>query len=84
MKWCWWRLLLVIVMFSGLSYLQAVVAFQAVIGSHHHVALTPLPVLVKVQKPIFIENLPVLSHFLLVAGTQCDLQGFTLTLRATL
>lgn len=68
---------------GGLSHLQPIVTLQAVIGSHHHVALTPLPALVKVQQPVFVENLAVLSHFLLTAGTHRDLQGHTVTFRDT-
>lgn len=68
---------------GGRSHLQPVVALQAVIGSHHHVALTPLPALVKVKQPVFIENLAVLSHFLLTAATHNELQGRTMTSRDT-
>lgn len=64
------------VTYGGLTDLEPVVTLQAVIGSHHHVALAPFPVLVKVQQPVFIENFSVLGHFLLVAETQCDLRSF--------
>lgn len=52
----WW--------FCGCSDLQAVVTLQAVIGSHHHVPVPPLPGLVKVKEVFFVQDLGLLTSFL--------------------
>lgn len=50
--------------FCGSSDLQAVVTLQAVIGSHHHVPVPPLPALIKVKEVFIVHNLGLLMSFL--------------------
>lgn len=57
----------------GGSDLQAVVTLQAVVGSHHHVPVPPLPGLIKEKEVLFIQNLSVLTSFLF--GTQINKVG---------
>lgn len=57
----------------GGSDLQAVVTLQAVIGSHHHVPVPPLPGLIKEKEVLFIQNLSVLTSFL--SSTQAKQGG---------
>lgn len=53
-----------------LSHLQAVVTLQAVVGSHHHVPVLPLPGVVKVKDALFVQHLALLGSLLVNTHTQ--------------
>ena len=46
------------------AYLKAVVTLQAVVGTHHHVPLLPLPVFIEVEGVVLVQDRPFLRSSL--------------------